>query len=160
MGHEIERKFLVRGSPWKILPQGALMRQGYLSASPERVVRVRIEGELAMLTIKGAMHGITRGEWEYPIPLEEAGELLALCEQPLIEKYRYRIPYEGMVWELDVFIGANAGLVVAEVELESETQSFVRPDWVGTEVTQEHRYLNSNLQRHPFCDWAPTVSAI
>jgi len=153
MALEIERKFLVRGSPWKTLAQGALMRQGYLLASPERVVRVRIEGEQARLTIKGAMQGIVRAEWEYPIPVSEAGELLTLCEQPLIEKYRYRIPFEGMLWELDVFIGDNAGLVVAEIELDSETQSFQKPDWVAEEVTHDVRYLNSNLLRHPYSSW-------
>ena len=154
MALEIERKFLVHGSPWITLPQGALMRQGYLLASPERVVRVRIEGEQAMLTIKGAMQGIVRGEWEYPIPLVDAAELLKLCEQPLIEKYRYRIPYADMLWELDVFIGDNAGLVVAEIELYSATQTFQKPDWIAEEVTHDARYLNSNLLRHPYSSWA------
>jgi adenylate cyclase len=153
MALEIERKFLVHGSPWKTLPQGALMRQGYLLASPHRVVRVRIEGAQAMLTIKGATQGIVRGEWEYLIPVGEAEELLKLCEQPLIEKYRYRIPFEGMLWELDVFIGDNAGLVVAEIELENETQSFQKPDWIAEEVTSDLRYLNSNLLRHPYSTW-------
>ena len=153
MAFEIERKFLVQGSPWKTLTQGALMRQGYLLAGPARVVRVRIEGEQAMLTIKGAMQGIVRSEWEYPIPVEDARELLTLCEQPLIEKYRYRIPYEGMMWELDVFIGDNAGLVVAEIELKSEEQSFEKPDCATDEVTYDTRYLNSNLQSHPYTKW-------
>jgi len=153
MALEIERKFLVLGSPWKSLPQGALMRQGYLHASPEKVVRVRIEGDAAWLTIKGAMQGIVRGEWEYVIPLADAVELLKLCDQPLIEKYRYRIPFDHMLWELDVFIGANAGLVVAEIELDSVTQTFAKPDWIGTEVTSDPRYLNANLQKHPFSVW-------
>jgi adenylate cyclase len=153
MALEIERKFLVRGSPWKTLAQVALMRQGYLLAHPARVVRVRIEGEKATITIKGAMQGIVRGEWEYPIPFDDACDLLTLCEQPLIEKYRYRIPYEGMVWELDVFIGENAGLVVAEIELKSEGQTFPKPDWVADEVTHDARYLNSNLQSHPYSMW-------
>ena len=156
MALEIERKFLVVGSPWKSLPQGALMRQGYLHASSEKVVRVRIEGDSAILTVKGAgkgAQGIVRGEWEYPIPVADADELLMLCDQPLIEKYRYRIPFESMLWELDVFIGANAGLVVAEIELVSETQAFARPDWIGEEVTHDTRYLNANLQRHPYSAW-------
>ncbi|PRC91195.1 CYTH domain-containing protein [Solimicrobium silvestre] len=153
MALEIERKFLVLGSPWQDLPRSAVMRQGYLLASPERVVRVRIEGADAMLTIKGAMQGIVRSEWEYPIPLADADELLKLCEQPLIEKYRYRIPHDGMLWELDVFIGDNAGLVVAEIELESEGQTFSKPAWVGEEVTDDKRYLNANLLRHPFSTW-------
>jgi adenylate cyclase len=150
---EIERKFLVRGEPWKSLPQGALMRQGYITASPERVVRVRIEGDAAMLTIKAARAGFVRGEWEYPIPVADANELLQLCVQPLIEKYRYRISFANMLWELDVFIGDNAGLVVAEIELDHESQTFAKPDWVGDEVTNDPRYLNANLQRNPFCNW-------
>jgi len=153
MALEIERKFLVLDSPWKSLPQGALMQQGYLYASPEKVVRVRTEGDAAWLTIKGAMQGIARGEWEYAIPLADAVELLKLCDQPLIEKYRYRIPFENLLWELDVFIGANAGLVVAEIELDSEEQIFAKPDWMGAEVTSDSRYLNANLQKYPFSAW-------
>ena len=153
MALEIERKFLVLGTPWKTLPQGALMRQGYLLASPDKVVRVRIEGDCAMLTIKGKTVGLVRGEWEYPIPVADAAELLALCEQGLIEKYRYRIPFDKMLWELDVFIGDNAGLVVAEIELESEAQQFGKPEWVGEEVTQDVRYLNSNLLNNPYSKW-------
>jgi len=153
MALEIERKFLVLDSPWKSLPQGALMQQGYLYASPEKVVRVRTEGDAAWLTIKGAMQGIARGEWEYVIPLADAVELLKLCDQPLIEKYRYRIPFENLLWELDVFIGANAGLVVAEIELDSEEQIFAKPDWMGAEVTSDSRYLNANLQKYPFSAW-------
>jgi adenylate cyclase len=153
MAIEIERKFLVLGTPWTSLPQGELMRQGYLLASKQKVVRVRIEGASAMLTIKGATQGIARGEWEYPIPLDDAHELLQLCDQPLIEKYRYRIPFENMLWELDVFIGANAGLVVAEIELESEQQSFIKPDWIGQEVSDDPRYFNANLQSLPYSRW-------
>lgn len=153
MALEIERKFLVRGRPWDTLPQGAIMRQGYLVASPERVVRIRIEGANAMLTIKSGMRGIVRNEWEYPIPLVDADELLALCDQPLIEKHRYRILHEGMLWELDVFIGDNAGLVMAEIELDREDQTFTKPDWIGEEVTDDPRYLNANLQKHPYSAW-------
>ena len=153
MALEIERKFLVIGTPWQGLPQGALMRQGYLHASPERVVRVRIEGSQAMLTIKGATQGYTRGEWEYAIPLADADDLLALCQQPLIEKYRYRIPYQTGLWEVDVFIGDNAGLVVAEIELSSEHEQFAQPDWLGLEVSDDARYFNANLQRLPYCKW-------
>jgi len=153
MALEIERKFLVVGTPWESLPQGALMRQGYLLASPDKVVRVRIEGDSAMLTIKGKAVGLVRGEWEYAIPFTDAAELLALCEQPLIEKYRYRIAFDNMLWEVDVFIGDNAGLVVAEIELDSESQPFTKPEWVGKEVTHDVRYLNSNLLSHPFVRW-------
>ncbi|WP_219114442.1 CYTH domain-containing protein [Janthinobacterium sp. UMAB-56] len=154
MGVEIERKFLLQGDAWRGLGQPVLLRQGYLSSARERVVRVRIEGEQAMLTIKGANVGATRGEWEYPIPLADAAELLdGLCEQPLIEKYRHRIGYAGMVWEVDEFLGANAGLVVAEIELASEDQPFEKPDWVGAEVSGDARYYNANLIRQPFSRW-------
>ncbi|MEG2963671.1 MAG: CYTH domain-containing protein, partial [Janthinobacterium sp.] len=136
MGIEIERKFLLAGDAWRSLGQAVLLRQGYLSSTRERVVRVRIEGEQAMLTIKGANVGASRGEWEYPIPLADAVELLdGLCEQPLIEKYRHRIEHAGMVWEVDEFLGANAGLIVAEIELASEDQPFEKPDWIGAEVS-------------------------
>lgn len=154
MGVEIERKFLLAGDAWRGLGQAVLLRQGYLSSTRERVVRVRIEGEQAMLTIKGANVGATRGEWEYPIPLADAVELLdGLCEQPLIEKVRHRIEHAGMVWEVDEFLGANAGLVVAEIELASEDQPFEKPEWIGAEVSGDARYYNANLIRHPFSQW-------
>ncbi|MCC7645955.1 MULTISPECIES: CYTH domain-containing protein [unclassified Janthinobacterium] len=154
MGVEIERKFLLAGDAWRGLGQVVLLRQGYLSSARERVVRVRIEGEQAMLTIKGANVGATRGEWEYPIPLADAAELLdGLCEQPLIEKVRHRIEHAGMVWEVDEFLGANAGLLVAEIELASEDQPFEKPEWIGAEVSGDARYYNANLIRHPFSQW-------
>jgi CYTH domain-containing protein len=154
MGVEIERKFLVIDERWRTLGVGVSLRQGYLSSHPERVVRVRIEGDAAMLTIKGRSVGASRGEWEYPIPLADAEQLLAsLCEQPLIEKKRYRIQHEGMLWEVDEFFGANAGLVVAEIELAAEDQPFSRPDWLGAEVTDDARYFNANLISHPFTEW-------
>jgi adenylate cyclase len=151
---EIERKFLVRDARWKALGPGALLRQGYLSSHPDRIVRVRIEGESAMLTIKGRTIGATRSEWEYPIPLEDANAFLnELCEKPIIEKIRYRILHEGMMWEVDEFLGDNAGLVVAEIELEAEDQPFSRPDWIGEEVTHDARYFNANLLRRPYTTW-------
>lgn len=154
MGVEIERKFLVNDNKWRSLGKGVLLRQGYLSSAPERVVRVRVEGESAMLTIKGRSTGATRNEWEYPIPLADAQALLdGLCERPIIEKYRYRIAHDGMIWEVDEFLGENAGLVVAEIELASEEQVVAKPDWVGEEVTQDPRYFNANLLRHPFSTW-------
>lgn len=154
MNVEIERKFLVRGDAWKALGKPVLLRQGYLSSAPERVVRVRIEGDSAMLTIKGRTTGATRGEWEYSIPLADAAAFLDdLCEKPIIEKYRYRIDYRGFTWEVDEFLGENAGLVVAEIELESEDQQFERPDWVGDEVTHDPRYYNANLIRQPYRLW-------
>ena len=154
MGVEIERKFLLTGDAWCALGQPVLLRQGYLSSDPERTVRVRIEGEQGTLTIKGLSVGATRGEWEYPIAVDEAAELLdRLCQQPIIEKYRRRIDFGGNVWEVDEFLGANAGLVVAEIELASEQQAFDKPDWVGEEVTHDRRYFNSSLIRHPFSGW-------
>jgi adenylate cyclase len=154
MGIEIERKFLVRDARWKALGQGTLLRQGYLSSHPDRIVRVRIEGTSAMMTIKGRSVGTRRGEWEYPIPLADAQVFLdTLCEKPIIEKYRYRIEHDGMIWEVDEFLGENAGLVVAEIELTSEDQIFSRPEWVGEEVSDDARYFNANLLRHPFSAW-------
>ena len=153
MGVEIERKFVPGGDGWRALGQPLLLRQGYLSSDPARVVRVRVEGDQAFMTIKGRSVGATRGEWEYPIPLADANELLALCAQPLVEKYRRRIAFGGHVWEVDEFIGANQGLVIAEIELDSEDQHFDKPDWIGAEVTGDARYYNSNLVRHPFSTW-------
>ena len=154
MGVEIERKFLVQGDAWRVLSQPSLMRQGYLSLDPERTVRVRIEGASAALTIKGRSRGATRGEWEYPIPVPEAAELLdTLCQPPLVEKIRHRIAAGAHTWEVDEFLGANAGLVVAEIELASEDEAFDKPDWIGREVTGDTRYFNSNLIRHPYSEW-------
>lgn len=154
MGIEIERKFLVLGQDWRNMGKKALLRQGYLSSNPERTVRVRVEGDTAQITIKGKTLGATRQEWEYPIPLPDANALLdTLCEQPMIEKVRYRIPYEGMTWEVDEFLGENAGLIVAEIELADENQSFIKPSWIGEEVTSDPRYFNSSLLRHPFSRW-------
>lgn len=152
MGVEIERKFLVQGEGWR---QGAGQRlvQGYLNRDKARTVRVRMAGEQAFLTIKGVSRGATRAEFEYPIPVADAQALLALCEGPLVDKTRYRIPLGDVVWEVDVFAGENTGLVVAEVELPSEEAAFERPDWLGAEVTQDPRYFNSNLASHPYARW-------
>ena len=154
MSREIERKFLLRDDRWRALGQGVTMRQGYLSTDPDRVVRVRIAGDAAFLTIKSRMVGVTRGEWEYPLPLDEAQTLLAsVCLQPIIDKLRYRIAHAGMVWEVDEFFGENAGLIVAEIELAAEDQAFDKPDWIGAEVTHDARYFNSNLLRLPYVNW-------
>ena len=154
MGVEIERKFLLNGEAWRALGEPTLLRQGYLSLDAARTVRVRIEGARAFLTIKGKSVGATRGEWEYPIPVEEAAELLdSLCQQPLVEKYRRRIAIGAHTWEVDEFLGANAGLVVAEIELACEDEVFEKPDWIGREVTGDARYFNSNLIRHPYSQW-------
>ena len=154
MGVEIERKFLLAGDDWRALGAPVLLRQGYLSSDPARVVRVRVEGENACMTIKGKSVGATRGEWEYPIPLADANELLErLCEQPIVEKYRRRIDFAGNTWEVDEFLGANQGLVLAEIELGAEDQQFDKPAWIGADVTADRRYYNSNLVRHPFSSW-------
>lgn len=154
MGVEIERKFLLAGDGWRALGQPVLLRQGYLSADPERVVRVRIEGAHATLTIKGRTSGATRGEWEYDIPVADAGELLdRLCQRPLIEKYRSRVTHAGKVWEIDEFLGENAGLLLAEIELSSEDEAFDKPAWIGTEVSDDARYFNANLIRQPYSQW-------
>ena len=156
MAVEIERKFLVHKDAWRTQGEGVLLRQGYLSSNPDRVVRVRIEGNAASMTIKGRTTGATRGEWEYAIPVADAQALLeGLCERPLIEKYRTRIVHEGMTWEVDEFLGDNAGLIVAEIELQSEGQAFSKPDWVGEEVTHDPRYFNANMIRHPYTTWKP-----
>jgi CYTH domain-containing protein len=154
MGTEIERKFLVRDASVVDGLTGTRYRQGYLSTDPERTVRVRRAGEQAFLTIKGLTQGATRSEFEYEIPGADGDALLGLCEPPLIEKTRYRIDRGGLTWEVDVFEGANAGLVVAEVELPSEDAPFDVPDWAGDEVTADRRYLNANLVRRPFLSWA------
>lgn len=153
MGVEIERKFLLAGDGWRVLGQPLLLRQGYLCSDPARVVRVRVAGDQAFLTIKGRSVGATRGEWEYPIPLADANELLALCEQPIVEKFRREIEFAGNVWEVDEFLGANQGLLLAEIELASEDQPFDKPDWIGADVTHDARYFNSSLVRHPYSRW-------
>jgi len=154
MGIEIERKFLLAGDAWRGLGQATPMRQGYLCSDPERTVRVRIEGEGAVITIKSKASGASRGEWEYPIPVADAAELLdRLCEQPLVEKTRHRIAHAGHVWEVDEFAGDNAGLVVAEIELGAEDEAFEKPDWIGREVTGDKRYYNSSLIRLPYSQW-------
>lgn len=154
MGLEIERKFLVTGDAWKTLATGVLCRQGYLSSAPERSVRVRIEGDKGTLTVKGASDGVVRAEFEYAIPVEDAAAILdGLCEKPVIEKTRYRIPFGAHTWEVDEFHGENAGLVVAEVELGSAGETPALPAWVGREVSSDARYYNSNLVRRPFTTW-------
>ena len=154
MPAEIERKFLVKGDAWRSLASGVAYCQGYIASSAERTVRVRVVGEQGYLTLKGATTGITRAEFEYPIPLHDAMELLStLCDPPLIQKQRYKIEYAGMVWEVDEFEGENQGLVVAEVELSNAQQAIVLPDWIDREVSDDPRYFNANLAKHPFSQW-------
>ena len=154
MAQEIERKFLVKGDSWRPHGEGKQYRQGYLSTVKERTVRVRAAGDRGFITVKGINAGATRSEYEYEIPLADANEMLdGLCERPLIEKTRYRIPFAGLVWEVDEFEGENRGLLLAEVELENENQAVSIPIWVGQEVTGDPRYFNSNLVAHPFSKW-------
>jgi len=153
MGLEIERKFLVRGDAWRTGARGLPCLQGYLCRDPERVVRVRIMDQRGTLTIKGLVTGLARPEFEYAIPVSEAAELLKLCEQPVIEKTRFRIDHGGLTWEVDEFHGANEGLILAECELESEDQDVVLPDWVGEEVSRDPRYFNVNMVSRPFTSW-------
>ncbi len=153
MGIEIERKFLVRDAAVLDGIEGVAYRQGYLSLDPERTVRVRRAGDRAFLTIKGRTVGATRAEFEYEIPLDDAEAMFHLCVAPIIEKVRHRVPHAGRTWEVDVFGGANEGLVVAEVELPSEVAIVVLPPWVGDEVTDDPRYYNANLAGHPYRDW-------
>ena len=154
MAEEIERKFLVADSSWREQAQGTFYRQGYIPTQNRATVRVRIVGEQGYLTVKGPTAGITRLEFEYAIPLVEADSLLAhLCQPPLIEKWRYQLTMGNHLWEIDEFLGDNAGLVLAEIELASETESFSKPSWLGEEVSQDPRYYNVNLAKHPYCQW-------
>ena len=153
MALEIERKFLVKGSEWRASRQGNFIRQGYLCMVPERSVRVRLSHNQAFLTIKGASEGAQRLEFEYPIPCEDARQLLALCEAGVIEKTRYKIDFAGQTWDVDEFHGLNNGLVLAEIELESEKVTVELPSWVGEEVTGDCRYFNLYLARNPFSRW-------
>ena len=157
MAVEIERKFLVQGDNWRGLAPGRHYRQGYLSTQAARTGRVRVVEDSGYLTIKGAITNATRTEFEYAIPVEDAHAMLdTLCERPLIEKTRYRIEHQGLVWEVDEFAGENAGLLLAEVELDAEDQAIALPDWIGEEVTGDPRYYNANLIANPFCQW-PTA---
>ncbi len=154
MSIEIERKFLVRNNGWKIDAHGQHYTQGYLSTDPDRVVRVRLAGEQAWLTIKSRAVALVRAEFEYPIPAADARTLLGqLCRGPLIDKTRYRLPHAGHVWEVDEFHGENAGLVVAEIELSRADEPFERPAWLGDEVSADPRYGNSSLIAFPFSTW-------
>ncbi|HOY67741.1 MAG TPA: CYTH domain-containing protein [Candidatus Ozemobacteraceae bacterium] len=154
MAKEIERKFLVRGEDWKAHGPGVPCRQGYLSRLPERTVRVRVLGNRGYLTVKGATIRASRPEFEYEIPVADAKTLLAeLCEKPLIEKRRFVVEYAGRRWEVDEFFGENLGLVVAEVELESEDAQIELPPWVDREVTDDPRFYNASLAAHPYRSW-------
>ncbi|CCQ74353.1 CYTH domain-containing protein [Magnetospira sp. QH-2] len=154
MAKEIERKFLITGDAWRALTKGTHYRQGYLSTVKERTVRVRTIDDKGFMTVKGITIGATRVEYEYEIPATDANEMLDnLCEQPIIDKVRYKVALDGFVWEIDEFGGVNEGLIVAEIELQSEDQAFAKPDWVGDEVSGDPRYFNSNLIANPYTTW-------
>ena len=152
MPREIERKFLVTGDFKQEACDSFRLVQGYISTDPDRTVRVRIKGEQGFLTIKGrsSLDGLSRYEWEKEIPVSEALELMNLCVSGVIDKTRYLVPYGGHTYEVDVFHGANEGLVLAEIELSDELEAFEKPFWLGEEVTGDVRYYNSLLSLHPF----------
>lgn len=154
MGQEIERKFLLKNDGWRGLAEGTSYRQGYLSAQKGCTVRVRTMGTIGVITIKGPAAAGVRPEFEYEIPLSDANEMLDnLCSRPIIEKIRYKIPFADFTWEVDEFLGINAGLIVAEIELAAIDQKFPVPDWIGAEVTDDPRYYNASLVHSPYKDW-------
>ncbi len=152
MAVEIERKFLVKEG-WRPKDRGITVRQGYLPQAGALLVRVRRQDQRGFLTLKGRTEGIRRAEFEYEIPAADADALLAFCAPPLIEKVRYLERVGDHTWEIDVFEGANQGLIVAEIELAAEDEAFSRPDWLGQEVSEDARYYNSNLSRNPYSTW-------
>lgn len=156
MAVEIEHKFLVRDERWRReVERSVRMRQGYLTSDARCSVRVRVAGEQGHLNVKSGTLGIQRSEYEYPIPLAEAEEMLdTLCEQPLLEKTRHFVRFGGHLWEIDEFEGDNTGLIVAEVELSRTDEPFDRPDWLGEDVSHDIRYYNSQLARHPYRTWS------
>jgi len=154
MGIEIERKFLVTGDGWRSQAEGSIYRQGYIQTKGVATVRVRIADNQGFITIKGPAHGISRAEFEYPVPVADAEQMLAtLCDRPLIEKTRYVLNYGALTWEIDEFHGDNNGLILAEVELMDVNQAIEPPDWLGEEVSDDPRYFNSNLAKTPFTQW-------
>lgn len=158
MSLEIERKFLVRSDAWRGRSPGVSCRQGYLLSSPVATVRVRLLGDAGFLTIKGRTVGISRPEYEYPIPSADARAILdQLCDGGIVEKRRYTIWHGGIKWEIDEFLGDNQGLVLAEVELETESQAVELPEWVGAEVSTDPRYHSSRLAKQPYRRWAQAI---
>lgn len=155
MGIEIERKFLVINDSWReAAGPGMPIKQGYLVGGKDASVRVRLQGDTANLNIKSATLGVRRQEFEYAIPVVDAEVLLStLCYRPIIEKMRYLVPYANKQWEVDVFEGDNAGLIVAELELQEESEQYEAPPWLGEEVSHDSRYYNTCLSQHPFKDW-------
>lgn len=158
MALEIERKFLVDSSKWAPADMGTRFVQAYLSLDPNPTVRIRIAGEKAFLTIKGRSKSISRPEFEYEVPVEDAQNMLKLAISNPVEKIRYEVLNEGFLWEVDVFSGKNAGLIMAEIELESEDQEFSKPDWLLEEVSYDGRYYNSYLSGCPFSEWDSSMA--
>jgi CYTH domain-containing protein len=155
MALEIERKFLVKDDRWRQEATGTPYCQAYiLTQQPGKTVRIRTVGDHAFLTLKGKTDGYTRLEFEYEIPLAD-GQLMLdkLCDSPKISKIRYKVPFKGLIWEIDEFLGDNQGLILAEVELQQADQPLAKPDWIGKEVTADLRYYNSNLARNPYKNW-------
>ncbi len=154
MAIEIERKFLVTGAAWRQGARPQEIRQGYLAGGAYCVVRVRTMGDKGYLTVKGSDRGMSRAEFEYEIPRPDAVAMLAgMSQKPPIEKTRHVLEFGGKTWEVDEFHGANAGLIVAEIELGAEDEAFARPAWVGKEVTDDRRYANASLAETPFSTW-------
>lgn len=154
MPQEIERKFLLNKDSWRSsVHESRVLRQGYLCGNTRASVRVRIDGDRANLNIKSATLGVERLEFEYPIPPEHARVLLAELSGEVVEKTRHEVRHEGHIWEIDEFAGDNAGLIVAEIELEDAAEAFARPDWLGAEVSEDPRYYNNELARHPYSRW-------
>ncbi|QIY79403.1 Uncharacterized protein conserved in bacteria [Chromobacterium violaceum] len=153
MALEIERRFVVSGDGWRGLAPAVQYRQGYLSVEKERTVRVRVVGQQAWLTLKSNISNVSRHEFEYPIPLADAQTIMGAMCPMVVDKLRHRIEHGGFVWEVDEFFGNNAGLVLAEIELPDEDTPFAKPDWVGEEVTEDGRYTNAYLSKHPYRSW-------
>lgn len=155
MAQEIERKFLINGDFKSLADKNIRIIQGYLSSVPERSVRVRIKGDKGFITVKGAANasGVNRYEWEKEIPVEEVLELLKICEPGIIDKTRFMVIAGNHTFEVDEFYGENEGLIIAEIELGSEEETFERPDWLGQEVTGDVKYYNASLIKHPYSKW-------
>ena len=162
MGIEIERKFRVASDGWRAqVSQKTLLRQGYIANTPRASVRVRLAGDIGWLSVKAMTRALARAEYEGVIPALEANDMLdRLCEGPLIEKWRHIVIYQGSEWEIDEFLGENAGLVIAELELSAEDAVFARPPWLGVEVTHDERYYNFRLSQKPFRHWPENLQAV
>jgi adenylate cyclase len=161
MGIEIERKFRLASDGWRAqVSQTTLLRQGYIANTPRASVRVRLAGDIGWLSVKAMTRALARAEYEAVIPAQEANEMLdRLCEGPLIEKWRHIVIYQGSKWEIDEFLGENAGLVIAELELSAEDAVFAVPPWLGAEVTHDERYYNFRLSQKPYRHWPENLQA-